>query len=138
MVRLGPCKQVFEALRGSFLKTGYFDVGVSTVAQAAVAKQLTEAAFGRPAHYFVSAIPHTKNLLAFDQRQHRYSPVFSKWKICAIGKINNDEGSSLRTQHFPRGKFQVGSFRAITLKSACRSMRVTVVLKKVLRGPHEN
>jgi hypothetical protein len=64
MVRLGTYKQVFAAHRGSFLKAGYSDVGVSAQAQGAVAKQLTETAFGHPARYSASATRHAKSLLA--------------------------------------------------------------------------
>jgi hypothetical protein len=82
----------------------------------------------------LSAIPHAKSLLEFDQQEHRYSPVFSKSKTWAIGKVNDEGSWSLRTQHFHRGKFQVGSLWAITLKAACRSVRVTIALMKVLRA----
>jgi hypothetical protein len=133
MVRLGPHKQVFEAHRGFFLKADYSDVGVSAPSQASVARSLTETAFGRPARYFVSAIPHAKNLLEFDQPEHCYSPVSSKEKTCALGKVNDEGSWSLRTQHFHRDKSQVGASRAITLKAACRSVRVTIASIKVLR-----
>jgi hypothetical protein len=132
MVRLGIYKQVFEAHRGSFLRAGYSDVGASALAQTAVAMPLTETAFGRPARYSASAIPDA-NSLEFDQHEHRYFRVFSEWKTCAIGKVNDEGSASLRTQHFHRGIFQVGWFRAITLKAACRSVRVTIASMKVLR-----
>jgi len=119
MVRLGPYKQVFEAQRGSFPKAGYSGVGASALAQSVVAP-LPETAFGRLARYFASAITHAKSLLKFDQPEHCYSPVFSKWKTWAMGKVNDEASSSLRTQQFDRGEFQVGSFRAITMKATCR------------------
>jgi hypothetical protein len=152
MVRLGPNKQVFEAHRDSFVKAGYSDVEASAPAQAVVAKPLRETAFGRPARYFASAIPHAKSLLEFYQSEgvslkvisalqwkcsmfsdpeHRYSPVISKWKTSAIGKVHDGGSSSLQTQHFDRGEFQVGSFRALTLKAACRSVGVTIASKKL-------
>lgn len=89
MVRLGLYKQVFEAHRGPFLRASYSGVSAASLAQAAVPKQLKETAFGRPARYFVSAIPHPTSLLEFDQRRHPYSPVSSKWKTCMLGKIND-------------------------------------------------
>jgi hypothetical protein len=134
MVRLGRHKQVFEAHRRSFLGTDYSAVGASAPAQAAVAKPLTETAFGRPARCFLSAISHAKSLLEFDQQEQRYSPVFSKSKTWAIGKVNDEGSWSLRTQYFHRGEFQVGSFQAITQKAACRSVRVTKAVMKVLRA----
>jgi len=96
MVRLGPYKQVFEAHRGSFLRAGCSDVGASALAQAAVAKPLTESALGRPARYFASAIPHATDIPEFDQPEHCYSPVSSKWKIWAMGKVNDEGSWSLR------------------------------------------
>ena len=134
MVRLGPHKQVFEAHRGFFLKADYSDVGVSAPSQASVARSLTETAFGRPARYFVSAIPHAKNLLEFDQPEHCYSPVSSKEKTCALGKVNDEGSWSLRIQHFHLGEFQVGSFQVITLKAACRSVRVSKASMEILRA----
>src|ERR1700726_1626848 len=120
MVRLGPYKQVSEAHRDSFVKAGYSDVEASALAQVVVAKPLPETAFGRPARYFASAIPHAKSLLKFDQPEHCDSPVFLKCKTWAMGKVNDEASSSLRTQQFDRGEFQVGSFRGITMKATCR------------------
>ncbi len=133
MVRLGPCKQVFEAHRGSFQKAGYCDVDASALTQAAVAKPLEETAFARPAHCFVPAMQHAKSLLEFDQQEGRYCQVSSKWKIRATGKVNDEGSWTLRTQHFRRDKSQVGSSRAITLKAACRSVRAARASMKVLR-----
>jgi hypothetical protein len=133
MVRLGLYKQVFEAHRKSFLRTDYSAFGASAPPLTAAAEPLGETAFGRPPRYFASAIAHAKSLL--DQQEHHYSPVFSKSKTWAIGKVNDEESWPLRTQHFHRGEFQVGSFQAITLKAAYRSVRVTKkALMKLLRA----
>src|SRR5260370_33846965 len=98
MARLGRYKQVFEAHRGSFLEADYFDVGGSALAQAAVARPLTETAFGRPARCFASALPHAKNLLEFEGPEYCYSRVSSTWKTWAIGEFNDEGSWSLRHQ----------------------------------------
>jgi hypothetical protein len=134
MVLLSSCKQALESHRDSSLKTAYSDFEASPLAQAIVAKSLPETAFVRPARYCASAIPHSKSLLEFDQHEHRYSPVFSKGKTWAIGKVDDEGRWLLRTQHFHRGKSQVGSLFAITRKAACRSVRATIALRKVLRA----
>ena len=132
MVRLGLYKQVFEAHRSSFLRTDYSSLGASAPAQPAVAEPLRETAFGRPSRYFASAIAHAKSLLG--QHEHRYSPVFLKSKTWAIGKVNDEGSWSLRIQHFHLGEFQVGSFQVITLKAACRSVRVSKASMEILRA----
>jgi hypothetical protein len=134
MVWLRSYKQVSESYRDSSLKAAHSDVEASALVQAhaIVAEPPPESAFGRPAHYCASAIPHTKSLLELDQPEHRYSPVFSKLKTRAVGNVNDEGSSSLRTQQFDRGEFQVGSFRAITLKATCRSVRVTIASMKPL------
>jgi hypothetical protein len=48
-----------------------------------------------------------------------------------MGKVNDEGSSSLRIQQFDRGEFQVGSFRAISLKATCRSLRVTIASMKL-------
>lgn len=96
MVRHGPYELIFEAHRSFFPKAGYSAFDASALAEAAVAKLLKETAFGRPARYYVSAIPHPTSLLEFDQRRHPYSQVSSKWKTCALGKINDLKKGSKR------------------------------------------
>ena len=149
MVRLGTYTQVFEAYRNSFLKGRYSDT--SALAQAVLVEP-PETTFGRPARYFPSAIPQARSLLEFYQSEgvslkvvsalqlkcsmfsdpeHRYSPVILKWKTCAMGKVNDEGSSSLRIQQFDHGEFQVGSFRAITLKVTCRSVRATIASMKL-------
>ena len=134
MVRLGPYKQVFEAHRGSFHKAGYCDGDASALTQAAVAKPLEETASARPAHCFAPAMQHAKGLLEFDQHEDRYCQVSANWKTWATGKVNDEGSWLLRTQHFHRGKSQVGSLFAITRKAACRIVRATIALRKVLRA----
>jgi hypothetical protein len=90
MVWLGPYKQVLESHRDSSLKAAYSDVEASALAQAIVA----------------NAIPHAKSLFGFDQPEHRYFPVISKWKTWVMGKVNDEGRSSLRIQQFDRGEFQ--------------------------------
>lgn len=134
MVRHGPYELIFKAPRSCFPKVSYSTVGAFALAQAAVAKLLRETTLGRSVRYFASAIPHAKSLLEFDQHERRYSPVVLKVKACAIGKVNDEGSASLRTQHFHRGKFQVGSFRAITPRTACRSVRAKIVSMEALRA----
>ncbi len=152
MVRLGPYREVLRIPQSSFPQKRLLRCLKPADGASRLCRTAPETAFGRPARYFASAIPHATSLVEFYQSEgvslkvvsalqlkcsmfsdpeHRYSPVILKWKTCATGKVNDEGSSSLRIQQFDHGEFQVGSFRAITLKVTCRSVRATIASMKL-------